>query len=122
MYLFILYNALMVMYGCSLIWIEPKIFNVAMRGLEMLDGKIVFGLGATVCIVVLYELLRKKKSLSWLYGVLGLLIVIITGVVFFNYYINAYNSGAGIYLATLGGLQLVGSYVVLLFRQGKRNT
>jgi len=118
-YLFILYNTLLVMYGSSLIWIEPKIFNIAMRGIEMMDGKVVFGLAATGCIVVLLELIFRKRRLSWLYGVLGLAIVIITGVVFFNYYRNAYNSGAGIYLAALGGVQLVGSYVVLLFRQGK---
>ncbi len=119
MYFFIFYNTLLVMYGCSLIWIEPKIFNVAMRGLEMMDGKVVFGLAATGCIVVFFELFRKKRTLSWFYGVLGLAIVVVTGVVFFNYYRNAYNSGAGLYLAALGGLQLMGSYVVLLFRQGK---
>lgn len=117
MYLFILFNTLLVMYGCSLTWIEPKIFNVAMRGLQMMDGKVVFGLAMAGCIVVVYELIRKKRSLFWIYGILGLAITIITGVVFFNYYKNAYNSGAGIYLAALGGLQLVGSYVVLLFGQ-----
>ena len=120
MYLFILFNTLVVMYGCSLIWIEPKLFNIAMHGLEMMDGKVVFALALTAGIAVLFELIFKKRSLSWLYGILGLAIVIVTGVVFFNYYKNAYNSGPGIYLAALGGLQLTGSYVVLLFRQGKQ--
>lgn len=119
MQLYILFNSFLVMFGCFLTWIEPKIFVVALRGIEMMDGKIVFGLGLLSFIAVSYELIRKKTQLYWLHGVLGLAVTVVSGVVFFNYYQNNYNGGPGIYLSALGGIQLVGSYVVVLFQRAK---
>ncbi len=117
--LYILFNTFLVMLGSFLNWIEPKIFVVALRGIEMMDGKLVFGFGLVGFIGVAYELICKKKQLNWLYGVLGLAVTVISGVVFFNYYQNNYNAGPGIYVSTLGGIQLVGSYVVLLLQPQK---
>jgi len=107
------------MFGCFLSWIEPKIFVIALRGIEMIDGKIVFGLGLIGFVVVATELIFKKQRLYWLYGVLGLAVTVVSGVVFFNYHQNNYNAGPGIYLSALGGLQMAGSYVITLLQMGK---
>ncbi|MFQ5598831.1 MAG: hypothetical protein ACE5GK_12380 [Nitrospiria bacterium] len=116
MQFFILFNTFLVMYGCFLTWIEPKIFVVAMRGIDMIDGKIVFGLGLIGFFGIAYELIRKRKAFYWVYGGVGLIVTVISGVVFFNYYQNNYNGGPGIYLSALGGIQLVGSYVAVLLQ------
>ncbi len=110
------------MFGCFLTWIEPKIFVVEMRGIDMIDGQIVFGLGLVGFLFVSYELIKKRREFNWVYGVVGLIITVISGVIFFNYYQNEYHGGPGIYLSALGGIQMVGAYVVILFQQGKSPT
>lgn len=85
----------------------------------MLDGKIILVLGLLGFATICYELLRKKAQLYWVYGLLGFLITITTGMVFYNYYQNRYSGGAGLYLAALGGIQLTGTYVVFLFQSRK---
>ncbi len=122
MQFYILFNTFLVMFGCFLTWIEPKIFVIAMRGIDMIDGKIVFGLGLIGFLTISYELIRKNRQFYWIYGVVGLVIVVITGVVFFNYYQNNYNGGPGIYLSALGGVQLTGTYVIVLFQSGKKSS
>lgn len=115
--LYILFNTFLVMFGCFLTWIEPKIFIIAMRGIDMIDGKIVFSLGLVSFLFISYELIKKRKQFYWVYGAVGLVVTVILGVVFFNYYQNDYHGGPGIYISALGGIQLVGSYVVVLFQQ-----
>lgn len=116
---YILFNTSLVIASCFLGWIEPKLFVIAMRGFQMLDGKIILVLGLLGFATICYELLRKKAQLYWVYGLLGFLITIITGMVFYSYYQNQYSGGAGLYLAALGGIQLTGTYVVFLFQSRK---
>ncbi|MFQ5779575.1 MAG: hypothetical protein ACE5HN_02160 [Nitrospiria bacterium] len=117
---YILFNTFLVIFGCFLPWIHPALFVVGMRGIEMVDGKIVLGLGAIGFLSISYELLMKKERFYWLYGIVGFVVFIIAVLVLINYYQNEYSSGPGIYLAALGGLQLTGAYVVVLFKKGRR--
>lgn len=119
---YILFNTSLVIASCFLSWIEPKIFVIAMRGIQMMDGKIVLVLGMIGFVTICYELLRRKEQLYWVYGLTGFIVAIITGMEFYSFYQNQYSGGAGIYLAALGGIQLTGSYVVVLFQKGKQGT
>jgi len=115
--LFCLYNTVLIIVGCFMTWIEPKIFIVAMRGIEMMDGKIVLFLGALGFFAALADVIRKKTRFIWAYGLVGFTVSIIIGVVFFNYYRNLYNGGPGIFICTLGALQLTAAYVNFLFKK-----
>ncbi len=116
---YILFNTFLIIASCFLTWIEPKLFVISMRGFQMLDGRIVLVLGIIGFAAICFELLRKKVRLYWVYGLIGFITIIVTGMVFYSYYQNQYSGGAGIYLAALGGIQLTGTYVVFLFQQGK---
>ncbi len=116
---YILFNSLLVIASCFLSWIEPKLFVIAMRGIQMVDGQIVFVLGFISFVTICYELLRRKEQLYWVYGLTGFIISIIAGMEFYSFYQNQYSGGAGIFLATLGGIQLTGSYIVVLLQKGK---
>ena len=117
MQLFCLYNTVLVIVGCFLTWIEPKIFIVAMRGVEMIDGKIVLGLGGIGFLIIFFDLILKRKRFLWAYGLVGFTISIIIGVVFFNYYRNQYDGGPGIFISALGAVQLTAAYVSFLFSE-----
>ncbi len=117
---YILFNAVLVVASCFLTWIEPKIFVVEMRGIDMLDGKIVFSLGLIGVVSICYELFRKQIRYYWIYGMVGFLIMVTSGFIFYNYYQNNASGGPGIYLAALGGIQLTGTYVIYLQQLGKR--
>jgi len=118
---YILFNTTLVIASCFLTWIEPKLFIITMRGFQMRDGKVVLVLGLIGFATICFELLRRKSGLYWVYGLIGFIITIITGMVFFSYYQNNYSGGAGLYLAALGGIQLTGTYVVFLFQHGKQS-
>ncbi len=117
---YILFNLTLVIASCFLTWIEPKIFVVALRGIQMIDGKIVLVLGLIGFITICSELLRRKAVLYWVYGFVGFIITIIAGMEFFSFYQNQYSGGPGLYLAGLSGVQLTGTYVIYLFQQGKK--
>lgn len=119
MQFYILFNLTLVIASCFLTWIEPKIFVVALRGIQMIDGKIVLILGLIGFISICYELLRRKAALFWVYGFVGFIISIIVGMEFFSFYQNDYSGGPGLYLAALSGVQLTGTYVVYLFHHEK---
>lgn len=114
MYFYVLFNTFLVIASCFLTWIEPKIFVIEMRGIQMIDGKVVLTLGTIGFITCVFEMLRKKRKFFWVYGMVGFLISIITAVVFFNYYQHEYRGGPGIYLAALSGVQLTGTYILHL--------
>jgi len=116
---YILFNMLLIIISSFLTWIEPKLFIITMQGFQMIDGKIVLVLGILGFVSICYELLRRKTRLYWIYGLIGFLVMIVTGMVFYSYYRNQYSGGAGLYLAALGGIQLTGTYVVFLFQPRK---
>lgn len=118
---YILFNTFLVMAGVFLPWIHPGLFVVGLRGIEMIDGKIVFLLACIGFVTISYEIIRKRGRFFWLYGAVGFLILMVTALVLYNFYQNNYSSGPGIYLSALGGLQLTGSYIVFLFKQGRRS-
>ncbi|MEC4678143.1 MAG: hypothetical protein VST69_05255 [Nitrospirota bacterium] len=116
---YILFNTVLLIVSSFLTWVEPKLFIITMKGFQMIDGKIVLVLGILGFVSICYELLRRKAQLYWIYGLIGFMTMIITGMVFYSYYQNQYSGGAGLYLAALGGIQLTGTYVVFIFQPRK---
>jgi len=114
---YILFNTFLVMLSCFLQWIQPKIFVTNIKGIETFDGKIIFGLGIIGFLAVSYDLITRKKRFTWITGIVGFIVFIITSMLFYNYSQYEYVLGPGMYLAALGSVQLTGSYVVFLFRK-----
>lgn len=118
---YILFNMFLVIFGVFLPWLQPGLFVAGHRGIETNDGKIVLIIAVIGFVMVSYELIKRKARFYWIYGGVGFAVLIITSLVLFNYYYqNNYSSGPGIFLSLLGGLQLTGTYVVYLFKQGRR--
>ena len=117
---YILFNTFLVVLGVFLPWIHPGLFVVGLRGIDTMDGKIVLTLAFIGFLMISYELITRRGQFYWLYGGIGFAVLIVTSMVLYNYFQNNYSSGPGIYLSFLGGLQLTGSYVVFLFKHGRR--
>jgi hypothetical protein len=114
----ILFNLTLIVVGCFLPWLHSALFVVRLRGVEMVDGKVVLGLAAAGFLWMLYQILLGKKaslpneepapsSRPFFYGVIGLAVVAVTGLDLALFYQKGYPIGPGIYLACLGGAQLV---------------
>ncbi len=115
---YILFNTFLVALGCVLPWLHPGLFVVGLRGIDMVDGKLILGLALIGFLAASYQLLQKRGR-YWVYGLIGFLILIISALDLYTFYQNRYPIGPGIYLAALGGLQLTGAYVLVLLRQGR---
>lgn len=116
---YILFNTFLVALGCVLPWLHPGLFVVGLRGIDMMDGKIVLGLALIGLLAAAYQLLRKGERFYWVYGLIGFLILIISMLDLYTFYQNRYPIGPGIYLVALGGLQLTGAYILFLLKQGR---
>ncbi len=116
---YILFNLVLVIFGCFITWLHPGLFVAGHRGIQTFDGKIILGLGLIGFLNVSIQMIWRKKGLDWLNGLIGFLIFIVSSLVFYDYYQNRYPIGAGLYLTSLGGLQLTGAYILFLLRQGK---
>ncbi|TAK02466.1 MAG: hypothetical protein EPO39_13370 [Candidatus Manganitrophaceae bacterium] len=116
---YILFNTFLVALGCVLPWLHPGLFVVGLRGIDMVDGKLILGLALIGLLAASYQLLQKRGRFYWIYGLIGFLIFIISALDLYTFYQNRYPMGPGIYLAALGGLQLTGAYLLMLFRQGR---
>ena len=121
MRLYHLFNAFLVLAGCFLPWIHPGLFVPGLRGVEMFDGKVALSLALIGFGTASFQLIQKKEGLDWLFGGIGLAIGVIAGMDLYIFYRNRYSIGPGLYLTALGGLQLTGSYVLILYRRmGRR--
>ncbi len=133
---YIVFNLILMIIGCFLPWLHAALFVVRLRGIDMLDGKVVFGLATASFLWILYQRLTgvtmpanrpppldAEDSSSSLptgpvrpqwplpHGVVGLAVVAITGLDLYVFYKNRYPIGPGIYLSFLGGAQLVGCFL-----------
>lgn len=117
---YILFNMALLLLGCSLPWLHPALFVVGLRGIDMIDGKAILILAFFGFLTGAYQLIWKKEGFYWLYGTIGLVTGVITGMDLYQFYQSRYPVGPGLYLAALGGLQLIGCYLVTLFRGGGR--
>lgn len=114
---YILFNTFLVALGCVLPWLHPGLFVVGLRGIDIMDGKVILGLALICFLAASYQLLQKRGRFDWIYGLIGFLILIVSALDLYTFYENRYPIGPGIYLAALGGLQITGAYVLMLFRQ-----
>ncbi len=116
---YILLNLILIAIGCTLPWLHPALFVVRLKGIDMVDGKVIFVLALMGFVGVLYQLIQKRgvttraggRGFFVFYGVVGLAVVAITGLDLTLFYKNNYPIGAGIYLSFLGGIQLVGCFL-----------
>lgn len=115
-----LFNLALVILGCFLTWLHPGLFVAGHRGIQTLDGKIILGLALIGFLNVSFQMILRKKGLDWVNGLVGFSIFIVSGLVLYEYFQNRYPIGPGVYLTTLGGLQLTGTYILFLLRQGRR--
>jgi hypothetical protein len=119
---YILFNTFLIILGVFLPWLQPGLFVAGHRGIETSDGRVVAVIALIAFLTISYELIKRKERLYWLYGGAGFAVTIITSLVLYNYYYqNNYTSGPGVYLSLLGGVQITGTYVVYLFKQGRRS-
>lgn len=116
---YILFNTFLVALGAFLPWLHPGLFVVGLRGIDMMDGKVILGLALIGFLAAAYQLVQKRGRFYWIYGLVGFLILLVTILDLFTFYQNRYPIGPGIYLAALGGLQVTGAYIVMLFRSGR---
>ncbi|GEM_PF-2382636 len=116
---YILFNLALVILGCFLTWLHPGLFVAGHRGIQTFDGKIILGLALIGFLHVSFQMIWRKKGYSWINGLVGFFIFIVSVLVLYDYIRNQYPIGPGIYLAALGGLQLTGAYVVMLFQRGR---
>lgn len=114
---YILFNTFLVALGTVLPWLHPGLFVVGLRGIDIMDGKVILALALIGLLAASYQLLQKRGHFYWIYGLIGFLILIVSALDLYNFYQNRYPIGPGIYLTTLGGLQLTGAYVLTLLRQ-----
>lgn len=116
---YILFNMLLIAFGCLLPWLIPGLFVVGLRGIQMMDGKIVLALAVIGLLAIAYHLV-SRRGFDWLYGVVGLATAVISGMDGYSFYKSGYTIGPGVYLVALGALQLIGSYIVLLIEGGEK--
>lgn len=116
---YILFNLALVILGCFLTWLHPGLFVAGHLGIQTFDGKIILGLALIGFLHVSFQVIWRKRGNDWINGLVGFLIFIISGLVLYDYIRNRYPIGPGIYLTAVGGLQLTGAYLLMLFRQGR---
>ncbi len=116
---YILFNISLVTLGCFLPWLHPGLFVVGLKGYQMIDGKVILALALIGFSVAAFQLLQRRGRFDWLYGLIGFAILMITALDLYTFYLNRYPIGPGIYLVALGGLQLTGAYLFLLFNRKK---
>ncbi|MBI3804303.1 MAG: hypothetical protein HY282_11140 [Nitrospirae bacterium] len=116
---YILFNTFLVALGAFLPWLHPGLFVVGLRGIDMIDGKVILLFALIGFLVASYQLIQKRGRFYWLYGVVGFLILLVTILDLYTFYQNRYPIGPGIYLALLGGLQITGAYILMLLRPGR---
>jgi len=115
--LFCLYNTVLIIAGCFMTWIQAGIFIVTLRGIQLPFGRVVLVLGLIGFLILLLELIQRKKRFIWAYGPVGYTSFLVLGVTFLNHYRNQYISGPGIFISALGALQLTAAYVFFLFQK-----
>ncbi|MFQ5580632.1 MAG: hypothetical protein ACE5FZ_08465 [Nitrospiria bacterium] len=111
------YNTLLVIASCFLQWIQPKIFVTNIKGVETFDGKLIFGLGVIGLLAASFDLILRTELLTWVTGIIGFIVFIIIGMLFYDYSRNEYVLGPGMYMAALASLQLTGAYIASLFKK-----
>lgn len=116
---YLLFSLLLIVAGSFLPWTHPALFVILLRGIDMLDGQILLALTCAAIVCVLYHLVwrRSPRWTWWLYGFVGIIVVMVTGFDLFLFYKNRYPTGPGIYLSFLGGVQLLGSVVFYKVRR-----
>jgi hypothetical protein len=116
---YLLLNIGLITGGCFLPWVHQTLFVVRLRGVDMIDGKVLLILAVAALLVLLYQQITKRSPrwIGWAYGMIGGAVVLITGLDLYDYYNQLYPVGPGIYLCFLGGVQLLGHAVFRFKKQ-----
>ena len=104
---FILINWILVMTGCFMPWLYPKLFVIGMDGIDMVDGKVILALAIVGIVVSMVQFRVQRKGLFMLQGLLGLGIIAISGMELLVFYQRAYPVGPGLFLVFLCATQIV---------------
>ncbi|MEK7748193.1 MAG: hypothetical protein AAB300_03875 [Nitrospirota bacterium] len=108
MQLYLLFNFILIIFGCFLPWIHSAIFVVRLNGIEMLDGQIVFFVSLFALFLSFYKWFRKQPPLWSMNLLAGLIIIAICGLELYQFSISRYPIGPGLYISLLGGIQVFG--------------
>ena len=120
---YLFFNIILVIFGCFLPWVHAAIFVVRLRGIDMMDGKVLLAFAILALLFFLYQTIRKESLRLMAYAAFGIVILAITGLDLYIFYMNQYPIGPGIYLSFLGGAQIFGCSIFYLVsspvREGK---
>jgi hypothetical protein len=106
MQIYLLFNLVLIIFGCFLPWVHSAIFIVRLNGIEMMDGKVIFAISLFALFFFFFRWIRGKECLWGVYSVCGLMIIAVCGLDLYQFTQNRYPIGPGLYLSLLGGVQV----------------
>jgi uncharacterized membrane protein YgdD (TMEM256/DUF423 family) len=116
--LYLIFNFVLVIFGCFLPWIHSAIFVVRLNGIEMVDGQVVFAVSLFALFLLFYRWIRKQTPLWGVYNALGLIVIAVSALDLYQFTMNRYPIGPGIYLSLLGGIQVFGGSLYSMVSSG----